>query len=178
MENINELLELCKENLNVFDALAKANVVINSPKYKNIMCSISGGSDSDIMLDLLYRIDYQKKITYVWFDTGLEYKATKEHLKYLEDKYNIKIHRERAVQPIPITCQTIGQPFISKQVSEMIERLQKHWFKFEDKPYDELVKEYEGCSVAIKWWCNEWGNIQGKKAGSTLAEINTSKSSC
>lgn len=32
----------------------------------------------------------------------------------------------------------------------MIERLQEHGFKFEDKPYDELVKEYEGCSVAIK----------------------------
>lgn len=46
MENINKLLERCKENLNVFDALAKAHDVINSPKYKNIMCSISGGSDS------------------------------------------------------------------------------------------------------------------------------------
>ena len=164
MENISELLERCKENMTVFDAVAKAHDVINSAKYKNIMCSISGGSDSDIMLDLLYRIDYQKKITYVWFDTGLEYKATKDHLKYLEDKYKIIIHRERAVQPIPTTCRTIGQPFISKQVSEMIERLQAHGFKFEDKPYDELVKEYEGCSVAIKWWCNEWGNIQGKKS--------------
>lgn len=72
MENISELLERCKENMAVFDAVAKAHGVINSSKYKNIMCSISGGSDSDIMLDLLYRIDYQKKITYVWFDTGLE----------------------------------------------------------------------------------------------------------
>ena len=36
----------------------------------------------------------------------------------------------------------------------MISRLQKHNFKWEDKPYDALVKEYPKCKCALKWWCN------------------------
>ena len=63
---------------------------INSPKYQKIVCSISGGSDSDVMLDIVWRCDKDNKVTYVWFDTGLEYQATKDHLKYLENKYNIE----------------------------------------------------------------------------------------
>lgn len=87
--------EMAADNFTVFDSFVKANSVINDPKYKTIICSISGGSDSDIILDICKKVDVQKKIIYVWFDTGLEYKATKEHLKYLEKKYNIEIHRER-----------------------------------------------------------------------------------
>lgn len=79
----------------IIDAIVKAYSVVNKPFYNNVICSISGGSDSDIMLDIIYRVDEQKKVTYVWFDTGLEYKATKEHLKYLEDRYGIEIRRER-----------------------------------------------------------------------------------
>ena len=78
----------------IIKAFIKGYSIINNSMYEHPICSISGGSDSDIMLDLIYRIDEQKKVTYVWFDTGLEYKATKEHLKYLEDRYQIKIQRE------------------------------------------------------------------------------------
>ena len=78
----------------IIKSFIKGYSIINNPMYKNPICSISGGSDSDIMLDLIHRIDEQKKVTYVWFDTGLEYKATKEHLKYLEDRYRINVQRE------------------------------------------------------------------------------------
>ena len=155
--NIDELLKASRGNLNIYDSFAKANVIINQPEYNKIMCSISGGSDSDIMLDLLYKVDGEKKIKYVWFDTGIEYQATKDHLKYLEDKYKIEIHREKAIKPIPLSCKQYGQPFLSKQVSENIFRLQKNNFMWEDRPYKELIKKYPKCISAISWWCNRWG---------------------
>ena len=108
------------------------------------------------MVDLFCKFN-KDKVTFVFFDTGLEYKATKEHLKYLEDKYDIEIVRIRGVKPIPITCRDDGQPFLSKQVSEFISRLQRHNFKWEDRPYDELIKEYPKCSSALKWWCDDKG---------------------
>lgn len=125
-------------------------------KYEKILCSVSGGSDSDVMLDLFCRYD-KDKVTFVFFDTGLEYKATHEHLKYLEEKYGIEIIRIKAKKPIPLTCRDEGQPFLSKQVSEFISRLQRHNFKWEDKSYDELIKEYPKCSSALKWWCDDKG---------------------
>lgn len=125
-------------------------------KYEKILCSVSGGSDSDVMLDLFCRYD-KDKVTFVFFDTGLEYNATHEHLKYLEEKYGIKIIKIKAKKPIPLTCRDDGQPFLSKQVSEFISRLQRHNFKWEDKPYDELIKEYPKCSSALKWWCDDKG---------------------
>ena len=76
------------------------------------------------MLDLCEQFDESKKITYVYFDTGLEFEATKRHLNYLEERYGVTIHRVRAEKPIPVCCKIYGQPFISKQVSEWIERLQ------------------------------------------------------
>ena len=143
-----------KDDLMVVDSFVKANSVINNPSYERIFCSISGGSDSDVMLDLIHKVDKDKKVKYVWFDTGLEYKATKDHIKYLEKKYGIEIIKEKAIKPIPLTCKENGIPFISKYVSQMISRLQKHGFKFEDKPYEELIAEYPTCKSALKWWCN------------------------
>ncbi|MBO7672424.1 phosphoadenosine phosphosulfate reductase family protein, partial [bacterium] len=79
----------------IFNSFAKATSIINSIKYKSIICSISGGSDSDIILDICTKVDKNKKIKYVWFNTGLEYQATKDHLTYLEKKYDIEIKKER-----------------------------------------------------------------------------------
>ena len=90
-DSIEELLSNCPKNQTIGDNLIRAWAKINSPKYKKIVCTISGGSDSDVMLDIVWRCDKDNKVDYVWFDTGIEYQATKEHLKYLEEKYNIKI---------------------------------------------------------------------------------------
>lgn len=151
-----ELMEIGYENSTILDSFVKAESVLNNPKYKNIMVSISGGSDSDVMIDLCEKIKGDKTIHYVWFDTGLEYQATKDHLKFLEEKYNITIIKEKAIKPIPLVVRQFGQPFISKYASEMISRLQRHDFKWEDKPIDELLKEYPKCKAAIRWWCNDW----------------------
>jgi 3'-phosphoadenosine 5'-phosphosulfate sulfotransferase (PAPS reductase)/FAD synthetase len=152
---IEELLQDCPVNSVIGDNLIRAWSKINSDKYNTILCSISGGSDSDEMLDIIWRCDKDNKVTYVWFDTGLEYQATKDHLKYLEQKYNIKIQSYRAIKPIPVSCKQYGQPFISKQVSDYISRLQKHNFRWEDKSFEELYKEYPKCKTTLQWWCNE-----------------------
>ena len=153
-ESLTELLSNCPDNKVVGESFIKAWTTINDKKYKKILCCISGGADSDVMLDISWRVDKDNKIEYVWFDTGMEYQATKDHLKCLEEKYNITIKSYKAIKSIPTSCRLYGQPFLSKMVSEMLLRLQKHNFKFEDKPCDVLLKEYPKCKSAVEWWCN------------------------
>ena len=101
-ESIEELLQSCPRNQVIGDNLVRAWSKINSPKYSYILCSISGGSDSDDMMDIVWRCDKSNKVKYVWFDTGLEYQATKDHLEYLEKKYNVTIYRYKAIKSIPL----------------------------------------------------------------------------
>lgn len=139
----------------ILNAFIKLYQKLNRVVYNNVMVSVSGGSDSDIILDMCYRCDVENKCRYVWFDTGLEFQATKKHLKYLESKYNINIERVRPEMPIPKSCKQYGQPFISKDISQKIYYLQKGGFKFEDKEYEELIEEYPNIAVyLLKWWCN------------------------
>lgn len=143
------------DNVVIIDSFSVAEIKI--PRANRIVCSISGGADSDVMLDLLTKVDRDKKIKYVFFDTGIEYEATKRHLEFLENKYGITIERVKAITPVPLGCKKYGLPFWSKFVSEMIDRLQKYDFKWEDKPFDELLQQYPKCKAALKWWCNLHG---------------------
>lgn len=153
-QSFNDLLEYVKSNETIYKSFIKAKYLIES--FDNPCCSISGGKDSDIMLDIITRVDKDKKVKYVWFDTGIEYQATKDHLKYLEQKYGIEIHREKAVKPIPLSCKEYGQPFLSKYVSEQINRLQRHGFQWEDEPYKVLQSKYKNCDSSLKWWTNSY----------------------
>lgn len=136
------------------DKIVQSKELINKYiyNYKNIMISISGGSDSDLLVDLLSDINVNKYWVYV--DTGIEYNATKLHLDYIEKKYKIKIERLNPNCNVPSSCNLYGEPFISKHVSEMISRLQKYNFKWENENYDILSKRYPNCISAVKWWCN------------------------
>lgn len=166
-KTLDSLLENCPKNQVIGDNLVRAWSKINSGKYKKIKCSVSGGSDSDVMLDIVWNCDKDNKVEYVWFNTGLEYQATKDHLKYLEEKYHIEIKPYKAIKPIPLSCKRYGQPFLSKRVSDYMSRLQNHGFKWEDQSYDTLLQRYckwndkkqdwIGCKGALQWWCNEWG---------------------
>ena len=138
----------------VFESLLSAPEKLKNAK--NIMCSISGGSDSDIIIDILSKSIDISKVHFIYCDTGIEYKATKRHLDYLEEIYNIHIERIRPEKTIPIVCREYGQPFLSKHVSEMISRLQRHGFAWVDAPYDDLIQKYPKCSSALKWWCNAY----------------------
>ena len=87
--SMQELLTLFPNNATILEAVIKTEDHINTIARNGgkIMVSISGGSDSDITMDMFERLGYDEgEVVYVWFDTGLEYDATKRHLKYLEQK--------------------------------------------------------------------------------------------
>ena len=157
IEELNNLLSTIK-NPTIGKAILTTYHKLNNCHYKKVLCSVSGGSDSDIVLDLLTKCDNNKIVQYFYFDTGLEYQATKDHIKYLQEKYNIVITTLKPKTPIPLAVKKYGQPFLSKMVSENIQRLQKHGFKWENKPYEELVKDYPNCKSALQWWCNSRKN--------------------
>lgn len=85
--------------------------------HNNIMVSISGGADSDIVLDLVIRVAKDANISldrfrFVFFNTGIEYQATLNHLDDLEAKYGIKIERHKAIVPVPIGCKKYVAPSV------------------------------------------------------------------
>ena len=148
-------ISLFPKNFNVQTSVDKMRVLLQS--HEKVMCSISGGWDSDIMLDLTIRCGGREKSTFCFFDTGLEYDATKEHIRYLEDTYRIKIKVLHPKKAIPTCCREYGVPFWSKFASEMIHRLQRNGFQWENESLDALFKKYPKCKAALRWWCNEWG---------------------
>ena len=96
---VEEMLELFpeKECPNINNAIRKihANLMFRSERA---MVSISGGADSDMMLDMIQALGPEQnypndEIHYVWFNTGIEYTATKRHLDYLEAKYSLGTSR-------------------------------------------------------------------------------------
>lgn len=58
---IEDLLNKCEEakNLTMFDGFIKSEPKIETKQ--KIVCSISGGSDSDIMLDICVKLDNKKR---------------------------------------------------------------------------------------------------------------------
>lgn len=183
MEYLQTLSKLKSEIINM--SFVKAQNIINDKTYKKVMCSISGGSDSDVILDIVHKVDESiNQIDFFFFDTGLEYEATKKHLDELEEKYKIQIRREKPKMSIPLACKTYGVPFLSKWISECIHRLQNHKFEFKDESFEVLLnkhckelsvneafskgklkkgvsmqfgKYWRGCVSALRWWCNQWG---------------------
>lgn len=150
-----ELLQLFPNNPRILEAVLKTEDHINTEARQGgkIMVSISGGSDSDIMLDMFERLGYNDGlVSYVWYDTGLEYNATKKHLEYLQDKYNITIKRYRPKLTVAQAVKKCGVPFLSKRVAGYMGRLQNHGFNFDsDTIHIEKVRS------AQRWWENDWG---------------------
>ena len=127
--------------------------------HNSICVSVSGGSDSDVIVHMIatkFR-EYLPKIHFVFANTGVEYRATLSHLDYLEQKYNIHIDRVQGT-PIPVAVKKYGVPFCSKKVSDVMERLQKHGFQWEDFSLAELLYRYPRSRAALRWWCNDWGD--------------------
>lgn len=159
------------ENTIVFDSFIKADSVLK--KHEKISVSISGGADSDLVLDLIEKVRGNQDIRYVFFDTGAELRATKEHLNYLEEKYGIHIERERAVKPIPLCLKQYGQPFLDKYVSDMIDRLQRNGFQWEDEPLEVLLERYPRAKEGVRWWCdNKWKPDDPRKVQKSMFNIS------
>ena len=157
-KTLNEILLSAPDNFVIQNALATCLEHVSS--HGHILCSVSGGADSDVMVDMLIRCGAKDKTDFMFCDTGIEYTATKEHLNYLEDTYGIEIIRSKAKKSIPSCVKTYGVPFWSKDISEKIYYLQQHGFKWEDEDFETLMKKYPGCKTPLRWWCNMsemWG---------------------
>lgn len=152
MFDMNALLDSAPQNLHIHTTLLKAHNIID--RHQRIAASVSGGSDSDIVMDIIELIkpSISGEIAYVFYDTGLEYKATHRHLDHLEQKYNVTIIRRKPRKTIPVVCKEFGVPFLSKVVSDMFYRLQSHNFDWNDSQENVTEEKYGRCKAALDWY--------------------------
>lgn len=78
-------------------------------------------------------------------------------MKDLEQKYDIKIEEVNGM-PIPLAVKKYGVPFVSKQASDYLSRLQRHAFEWEDGTLEDLLAKYPHCKVGLRYWTNDWGD--------------------
>ena len=158
-------------------------------EHPNAVCSYSGGSDSDIMIDLIERTRKTfnlPPIQYVFFNTGLEMQATKDHVKKTAEKYGVKITEYRPAKGDDIVSATRrnGQPFVSKIMSAGLEGWQKkglplsiaeEYDQAEDKAAkrQELRERYPHCESTINFLC--CCNSAGEPRPNIQLVINSSK---
>lgn len=157
-------------------------------QHPNAICSYSGGSDSDIMIDL---IETARKIMpslspvhYVFFNTGLEMMATKDHVKATAEKYGVEIVECRPEVNIVQATRKCGVPFVSKIMSEGLSNWQQkgvpltiadEYEKAEDKAAkrQELRERYPKCESLINFLC--CCNKAGDPRPNIQLVINSSK---
>lgn len=155
-----------------FDAPAKFQAIQSIiarrlREHPNAICSYSGGADSDIMIDLLertIRAFHLPPIKYVFFNTGLEMKATKENVRAVAEKHGVEIEECRPKVNIVTAVRTHGVPFVSKIMSAGLEGWQKkgiplsiadEYGQAEDKAEKrrELRERYPKCESTINFLC-------------------------
>lgn len=157
--------------------------------HPNAICSYSGGSDSDILLDLIETtramFDYKlPTVRYVFFNTGLEMQAIKDHVRDQAKKYNVQIDELRPKVNIVNATRKYGVPFVSKIMSQGLENWQKKgvplsvhddYQKAEDKAQfrKELKERYPNCESLLNFLC--CCNSQGEPRPNIQLVINSSK---
>lgn len=162
-------------------------IVQRMREHPNAICSYSGGSDSDIMIDLIERArkTFQlPPVHYAFFNTGLELQATKDHVKATEKKYGVKIKEYRPKVNIVNAVRRNGIPFVSKIMSSGLEEWQKkqiplsiadEYDQAEDKAAKrkELKERYPHCESVINFLC--CCNAAGEPRPDIQLVINSSK---
>lgn len=156
-------------------------------RHPNAICSYSGGSDSDIMLDLIERTrrDFNlPPIKYCFFNTGLEMKAIKDHVKETSEKYGVEIETVRPKTGIVQASRTYGIPFVSKIMSAGLSEWQKKGVplsiaqEYNDatdkaEKRKELKERYPKCETLINFLC--CCNSAGDPRPNIQLVINSSK---
>lgn len=156
-------------------------------EHPNAICSYSGGSDSDIMIDIIERtreLFGLPPIRYVFFNTGLEMQATKDHVKYTAWKYGVEIEECRPKVNIVKATREHGVPFVSKIMSAGLEGWQRkeiplsiaeEYEHAEDKfaKRQELRERYPKCESTINFLC--CCNSAGEPRPNIQLVINSSK---
>lgn len=156
-------------------------------EHPNAICSYSGGADSDIMIDIIERareVFRLPSVKYVFFNTGLEMKATKDHVRAAAGKYGIEIEECRPKVNIVTAFRTYGVPFASKIMSAGLSEWQKkgiplsiaeEYEQAEDKAAKraELRERYPKCESVINFLC--CCNTAGEPRPNIQLVINSSK---
>lgn len=156
-------------------------------EHPNAICSYSGGADSDIMIDIIERTRETfglQPIKYVFFNTGLEMKATKDHVKEVSAKYGVEIEEVRPEISIIQSARIHGIPFVSKIMSSGLSEWQKkgiplfiaeEYDQAEDKAAKrkELKERYPKCESVINFLC--CCNSAGEPRPNIQLVINSSK---
>ena len=156
-------------------------------EHPNAICSYSGGSDSDILLDVIERARHAfsvPPVKYVFFNTGLEMKATKVHVRDMAEKYGVEIETARPKTNIVKAARTYGIPFVSKIMSEGLKEWQRkglpltiadEYAEAEDKhaKRQELRERYPHCESLINFLC--CCNAAGDPRPNIQLVINSSK---
>ena len=156
-------------------------------EHPNAICSYSAGSDSDIMIDNIERtrrLFDMPPVKYVFFNTGLEMQAIKDHVRETEEKYGIEIERCRPEVNIVNATRRYGIPFVSKIMSSGLSEWQKkgipltiaeEYDKAEDKAAkrQELRERYPKCESVINFLC--CCNSTGEPRPNIQLVINSSK---
>lgn len=133
--------------------------------HEKVMCSVSGGADSDCMMHLVWNLDTEGKVEYWFSDTGIEMQATKNHLKYLEQLYGVEIHAVKPKVPCAASVLKHGYPFMTKRVADSIHRLQIHDFQWADSDIDRFGKS------AHDFWCGENARKGGRAGTGQIASF-------
>jgi 3'-phosphoadenosine 5'-phosphosulfate sulfotransferase (PAPS reductase)/FAD synthetase len=156
-------------------------------EHPNAICSYSGGSDSDILIDVVERarkLFMLKPVKYVFFNTGLEMKATKDHVKATAEKYGVEIETVRPKVNIVQAARKYGIPFVSKIMSQGLQEWQRkgvplsiadEYAEAEDKAAKraELKQRYPGCESLINFLC--CCNSAGEPRPNIQLVINSSR---
>lgn len=156
-------------------------------EHPNAICSYSAGSDSDIMIDNIERTRWLfdlPPVKYVFFNTGLEMQAIKDHVRETEEKYGIEIERCRPEVNIVNATREYGIPFVSKIMSSGLSEWQKkgipltiaeEYDEAEDKAAkrQELRERYPKCESVINFLC--CCNSAGEPRPNIQLVINSSK---
>ena len=156
-------------------------------EHPNAICSYSGGADSDIMIDLIERtrkLFNLPPIKYAFFNTGLEMKATKDHVKATAEKYGVEITEYRPKVNIIQATRQHGVPFVSKIMSMGLSEWQKkgvplsiadEYAAAEDKEAkrQELRERYPKCESGINFLC--CCNSKGEPRPNIQLVINSSR---
>lgn len=156
-------------------------------EHPKAICSYSGGADSDILLDLIERTREMFQlppVKYAFFNTGLEMRATKDHVKAVAQKYGVEIDEHRPKVNIVNATRTYGVPFVSKIMSAGLSEWQKkgiplsiaeEYDQAEDKAEKrkELKERYPNCESVINFLC--CCNSAGEPRPNIQLVINSSK---
>ena len=156
-------------------------------EHPKAICSYSGGADSDILIDVIEKtraIFKLPPVKYVFFNTGLEMKAIKDHVAETAERYGVEIETVRPKIGIVTASRRYGIPFVSKIMSAGLSEWQKkgvpltiadEYAQAEDKAAkrEELRERYPQCESVINFLC--CCNSAGEPRPNIQLVINSSR---